>query len=70
MEMEEKEYIKENIKMIKKYLKELSKLDFLTESFILMPGRDNVPFLSLSYKRSTPVVVSSEIPRMPANNSG
>lgn len=28
MEMEEKEYIKENIRMIKKYLKELSKLDY------------------------------------------
>ena len=48
----------------------LSNLDLVTESFTLMAGIGNVPFFSRSYKRNTPVVVSSEMPLMPAASSG
>src|SRR3989338_6253888 len=48
----------------------LSNLDFVTESFTLNAVVSNVPFFILSYKRCTPVVVSSEIPLMSFNSSG
>ena len=48
----------------------LSNLDFVTESFTLMAGIGNVPFFIRSYKRCTPVVVSSDRPLIPSTNSG
>ena len=48
----------------------LSNLDFVTESLILIAGIVSEPFFTRSYKRSTPVVVSSEIPLIPADISG
>merc|ERR1719203_1421104 len=41
----------------------LSNLDLVTQSFTLMAGKSNSPFLAISFKRCTPVVVSSETPR-------
>src|SRR5665213_376087 len=40
----------------------LSNLDFVTASFTLIAGNNNVPSRSISYRRCTPVVVSSETP--------
>src|SRR5690606_40200484 len=48
----------------------LSNLDLVTESFTLMAGMGKVPFFMRSYKRCTPVVVSSESPLTPGANSG
>ena len=48
----------------------LSNFDLVTESFTLMAGNGSVPFCIRSYKRCTPVVVSSESPLMPAASSG
>src|SRR5690606_35956236 len=48
----------------------LSNLDLVTESLTLIAGIGKVPFFILSYSLSTPVVVSSEIPLIPATNSG
>mmetsp|Transcript_71 Transcript_71/g.126 ORF Transcript_71/g.126 Transcript_71/m.126 type:complete len:232 (-) Transcript_71:328-1023(-) len=42
----------------------LSNLDFVTESFTLMAGKSRVPAAVISYNRLTPVVVSSDTPRM------
>merc|ERR1712050_17405 len=41
----------------------LSNLDLVTQSFTLMAGKSNSPFLAISFKRCTPVVVSWETPR-------
>merc|ERR1719444_298966 len=41
----------------------LSNLDFVTQSFTLMAGKSSSPFFAISFKRCTPVVVSSETPR-------
>ena len=43
----------------------LSNLLLVTESLTLMPGNISVPFFCISYRRCTPVVVSSLTPRMP-----
>src|SRR5664280_3481477 len=43
----------------------LSNLDLVTASFTLMAGNNNVPSRSISYRRCTPVVVSSETPMSP-----
>jgi hypothetical protein len=43
----------------------LSNFDLVTESLMLMAGSGRVPLATRSYRRCTPVVVSSEIPRMP-----
>merc|ERR1719215_1361957 len=40
----------------------LSNLDFVTQSFTLMAGKSSSPFLAISFRRCTPVVVSSETP--------
>ena len=48
----------------------LSNLDLVTESFTLIAGIFNVPCLAISYKRATPVVVSSDTPIRLASNSG
>ncbi len=48
----------------------LSNLDFVTESFTLIAGIGNVPAFTRSYKRCTPVVVSSDNPLIPGTNSG
>ena len=48
----------------------LSNFDLVTLSFTLMAGMGNVPFSIRSYKRCTPVVVSSLKPLMPFTNSG
>src|SRR6185436_17173918 len=48
----------------------LSNLDLVTESFTLIAGIGNVPFATLSYRRCTPVVVSSEIPFTCCTSSG
>ena len=45
----------------------LSNFDLVTASFTLMAGKASVPARSISYKRCTPVVVSSLTPRMPAS---
>src|SRR5579864_3942812 len=42
----------------------LSNLDLVTESFTLMAGNSSVPARAISYSRCTPVVVSSDTPRM------
>ena len=39
-----------------------SNFDFVTESFTFIAGIGRLPFFSLSYRRCTPVVVSSLIP--------
>src|SRR5919199_3866572 len=44
----------------------LSNLLFVTESLTLIAGNSNVPALANSYRRWTPVVVSSVTPLMPA----
>src|SRR5574344_594438 len=44
----------------------LSNFDLVTESLTLIAGSGKVPFFILSYSLWTPVVVSSEIPLMPA----
>src|SRR5215208_3371514 len=43
----------------------LSNLLLVTESLTLIAGNINVPFFCISYRRCTPVVVSSLTPRMP-----
>ena len=48
----------------------LSNFDLVTESLTLIAGRGSVPFLTLSCKRCTPVVVSSDNPFIPSTNSG
>ena len=48
----------------------LSNFDFVTESLTLIAGIGNVPAFIRSYRRKTPVVVSSERPLMPAPSSG
>src|SRR5919112_1351745 len=48
----------------------LSNFDLVTESFTLMQGTGSVPLAMRSYKRCTPVVVSSEIPRTCCTSSG
>src|SRR6266568_4881473 len=52
----------------------LSNLDLVTESLTLMAGNSRVPSVARSYRRCTPVVVSSVTPMMPAailvNRSG
>src|SRR5690554_3433734 len=48
----------------------LSNLDLVTESLTLIQGTGRFPFFILSYNRCTPVVVSSDIPLMPATSSG
>merc|ERR1719401_725770 len=40
----------------------LSNLDFVTQSFTLMAGKRSSPFAAISFKRCTPVVVSSLTP--------
>merc|ERR1719498_1100857 len=40
----------------------LSNLDFVTQSFTLMAGNKSSPFAAISFRRNTPVVVSSETP--------
>merc|ERR1719487_2453423 len=40
----------------------LSNLDFVTQSLTLMAGNNNSPFAAISFKRWTPVVVSSLTP--------
>merc|ERR1719476_796140 len=40
----------------------LSNLDFVTQSFTLMAGNNNSPLAAISFKRCTPVVVSSLTP--------
>merc|ERR1712087_480802 len=40
----------------------LSNFDFVTQSFTLIAGTNNVPFAAISFKRCTPVVVSSLTP--------
>merc|ERR1719434_201889 len=40
----------------------LSNLDFVTQSFTLMAGKSSSPFAAISFKRCTPVVVSSLTP--------
>merc|ERR1711988_1007564 len=40
----------------------LSNLDFVTQSFTLIAGTSNVPLAAISFKRCTPVVVSSLTP--------
>merc|ERR1719240_822604 len=40
----------------------LSNLDFVTQSFTLMAGNRSSPFAAISFKRCTPVVVSSLTP--------
>jgi hypothetical protein len=42
----------------------LSNLDFVTESLTLIAGKRSVPAFIISYRRCTPVVVSSETPRI------
>merc|ERR1719440_802169 len=42
----------------------LSNLDLVTESFTLMAGKSSSPFFSITYRRCTPVVVSSDTPNM------
>mmetsp|Transcript_12257 Transcript_12257/g.20722 ORF Transcript_12257/g.20722 Transcript_12257/m.20722 type:complete len:210 (+) Transcript_12257:885-1514(+) len=42
----------------------LSNLDLVTESFTLIAGNNRMPAAVISYKRFTPVVVSSETPTM------
>src|SRR5690242_11256049 len=44
----------------------LSNLDLVTESFTLMAGKSSWPSAFISYRRCTPVVVSSVTPLMPA----
>src|ERR1700691_688070 len=44
----------------------LSNLDLVTASFTLIAGKSNVPSRSISYRRWTPVVVSSETPIRPS----
>jgi len=44
----------------------LSNFDLVTESLTLIAGNSSVPALANSYSRCTPVVVSSETPRMPS----
>jgi hypothetical protein len=41
-------------------------LDLVTESLTLMAGKSRVPAAVISYKRLTPVVVSSDTPQQPA----
>ena len=48
----------------------LSNFDFVTESFTLIAGMGSVPAFTRSYRRNTPVVVSSEIPRTSFASSG
>jgi len=51
----------------------LSNFDFVTLSFTFIAGTFSVPFLAISYRRCTPVVVSSLNPRIgsaPEKNSG
>src|SRR6266568_4249941 len=48
----------------------LSNLDLVTESLTLIAGTLSVPSLNISYKRCTPVVVSSEIPLIFLSSSG
>ena len=48
----------------------LSNFDLVTESFTLIAGIGSVPLVILSYKRLTPVVVSSEIPLISFVSSG
>ena len=43
----------------------LSNFDLVTESFTLMAGKSSSPFLAMSTRRCTPVVVSSVTPLMP-----
>merc|ERR1719182_1076363 len=40
----------------------LSNFDFVTQSFTLIAGKSSSPFAAISFKRSTPVVVSSLTP--------
>merc|ERR1719203_2246797 len=40
----------------------LSNLDLVTQSFTLMAGNSNSPLFAISFRRCTPVVVSSETP--------
>merc|ERR1719316_1327621 len=40
----------------------LSNFDFVTQSFTLIAGKSNSPFAAISFKRCTPVVVSSLTP--------
>ena len=44
----------------------LSNLDLVTESLTLIAGNSSVPALCISYRRCTPVVVSSVTPLMPS----
>ena len=48
----------------------LSNFDLVTESLTLIAGKVSDPFLTLSYKRSTPVVVSSDNPLILETSSG
>ena len=47
----------------------LSNFDLVTESLIFIAGSASVPFSIRSYKRCTPVVVSSERPLISETNS-
>merc|ERR1719324_2209322 len=42
----------------------LSNLDLVTESLTLIAGKSSSPFFSITYRRCTPVVVSSDTPNM------
>ena len=48
----------------------LSNFDLVTESFTLMAGTSSSPAFAISHRRCTPVVVSSEMPRMFASIAG
>merc|ERR550514_786232 len=42
----------------------LSNFDFVTQSFTLMAGKSSAPFAAIFFRRCTPVVVSSDTPRI------
>merc|ERR1719482_53540 len=42
----------------------LSNFDFVTQSFTLMAGKSSSPFAAIFFRRATPVVVSSDTPRI------
>ncbi len=48
----------------------LSNFDFVTESLMLIAGNGSLPLCIRSTRRCTPVVVSSDIPLIPATSSG
>src|ERR1700761_2089545 len=48
----------------------LSNFDLVTESFTLIAGTSRVPAFAISQSRCTPVVVSSEMPRISFSISG